>query len=86
MVIGRRLFISALGGAAVAWPLGSAAQNERKVPLIGCLYAGQRNADTVWISAFLSGLRDLGYVEGQSFDIAYNFADGDYTRLPALAA
>jgi len=86
MAIGRRQFISALGGAAVAWPLGAAAQNGRKVPLIGCLYAGQKNADTAWILAFLSGMRDLGYVEGQGFNIAYNFADGDYTRLTALAA
>ena len=82
----RREFITLLGGAAVAWPLGAAAQNGRKVPLIGCLYAGQKNADTAWILAFLSGLRDLGYVEGQSFNIEYYFADGDYTRLTALAA
>jgi ABC-type uncharacterized transport system substrate-binding protein len=82
----RREFITLLGGTAVAWPLGAAAQNGRKVPLVGCLYAGQKNADTAWILAFLSGMRDLGYVEGQGFDIAYYFADGDYTRLTALAA
>jgi putative ABC transport system substrate-binding protein len=70
MVIGRRQFISAFGGAAVAWPLGAAAQKVGKVPLIGCLYAGQKNADTAWILAFLSGMRDLGYVEGQGFNIA----------------
>lgn len=86
MAIGRRQFISTLGGAAVAWPLGAAAQKGRKVPLIGCLYAGQKNADTAWILAFLSGMRDLGYVEGQGFNIEYDFADGDYTRLTALAA
>jgi|SRR5580658_4069213 putative ABC transport system substrate-binding protein len=86
MAIGRRQFVSALGGAAVAWPFGAVAQTGRKVPLIGCLYAGQKNADTAWILAFLSGMRDLGYVEGQGFNIAYNFADGDYTRLTALAA
>jgi putative ABC transport system substrate-binding protein len=82
----RRDFITLLSGMAVTWPLGAAAQNGRKVPLIGCLYAGQKNADTAWILAFLSGMRDLGYVERQGFNIAYNFADGDYTRLTGLAA
>jgi putative ABC transport system substrate-binding protein len=35
--------------------------------------------------AFLSGLRELGWVEGVNIDIEYRFADGQMTRLPALA-
>jgi putative ABC transport system substrate-binding protein len=80
----RREFTSLLGGAAVAWPLAARAQTAGKRPLIGYLETGRKEAVKNRNAAFLDGMRDLGYAEGQSFDIAYRYADDDYTRLPRL--
>ena len=81
----RREFITLLGGAAVAWPLAARAQQTGKVYRIGYLgvtsYAGYARE----IEALLSGLRRLGYEEGKNIAIAYQFAEADYDRLPALA-
>src|SRR5262245_41673003 len=80
----RREFIRLLGGAA-AWPAAALAQTASKHPLIGFLQSGSKEATAFWTSAFSEGMRDHGYVEGQSYDIAYRFADDDAARLPALA-
>jgi len=81
----RREFITLLGGAA-AWPLAARAQQTRKVYRIGYLgvtsYAGYARE----IEALLRGLRRLGYEEGKNIAIVYQFAEGDYDRLPALAS
>jgi putative ABC transport system substrate-binding protein len=58
------------------------AQQTKKIPRIGYLAAGSPPVD----KAFLQGLRDLGYIEGQSIAIEYRFADGKNERLPGLAA
>lgn len=84
MRIARRGFICFLGASA-AWPLAAGAQSDRKRPLIGYLEAGRRDAVRYRDQAFVDGMRDLGYVDGQTFDIVYRFADDDYARLPALA-
>jgi putative tryptophan/tyrosine transport system substrate-binding protein len=81
----RREFIKLIGGAAVAWPLGSSAQQAVKVPRIGYL-AGNLAANPHLREAFLQGLRDLGYVEGRNLVIEYRDVEGKYERLPALAA
>jgi putative ABC transport system substrate-binding protein len=81
----RREFIALLGGAAAAWPHSALAKGTTKRPLIAWLSGGEQTASWVFVEAFLQGMRDLGYVDGQQFDIAYRFADGYVERLPALA-
>jgi putative ABC transport system substrate-binding protein len=86
MHIRRREFIFTLGGAAAAWPLAARGQQTGKVYRIGYLgvtsYAGYARE----IEALLRGLRRLGYEEGKNIAIVYQFAEGDYDRLPALAS
>jgi len=81
----RREFISLLGGAAAAWPLGASAQQAAKIFRIGYL-AGDLATSPHLPEAFRRGLRDLGYVEGRNVVIEYRDAEGKLERLPTLAA
>jgi putative ABC transport system substrate-binding protein len=82
-MIARREFITLLGGAAAAWPLSARAQ--RQVPVIGSLSGGSA-ADPSAVDAFRMGLRDAGFVAGESVTILPVFAEARYDRLPSMAA
>ena len=62
------------------------AQQPRKIPLIGFLVSANRSGSAHLTEAFIQGLRELGYVEGQNIGIEYRWADGNFERLPDLAA
>jgi hypothetical protein len=81
----RREFITLLGVAA-AWPLAARAQQAGKLPIIGILGLASAAAAAPYVNAVRVGLRDLGYVEGQNLIVEYRFGDGNYDRLPNLAA
>jgi hypothetical protein len=81
--IGRRQFISALGAASLAWPLAARAAQGR--PRIAVLALNSKDVMVRKLAALRDGLRRLGYIDTQTADIDTRYADGDLSRLPALA-
>ncbi len=79
----RRDVIALIGGAAVAWPLAVRAQ-PAKVPRVGILTPAESDKTSIF-DAFRKGLRDVGYVEGQTIVLDFRLAKGNLGALPALA-
>jgi putative tryptophan/tyrosine transport system substrate-binding protein len=77
----RRDLIATFGAVVVAWPACAWGQTARSRPFIGALVSGRQDVYAPFLSAFLDGMRDHGYVEGQSFDFIVRFADADRARL-----
>ena len=81
----RREFIAFIGGAAATRPLAVRAQ-QPKIPVVGFLNAGSPGGYAVYVTGFLHGLNESGYVEGKNVTIDYQWARGQYDRLQVMAA
>jgi putative ABC transport system substrate-binding protein len=86
--VDRRTFIGSVASSVLAVPLGAFAQHQGKVWRIGFFYFGSRQSslDTGHYNAFVRGMRELGYVEGENVITEMYFGDGKSERMPALAA
>jgi hypothetical protein len=84
----RRAFISLLGGAVVAWPLAARAQQPDQMRRIGVLmgYAESDLEAQAWVTAFVQGFKELGWIVGRNVSIDYRFGAGDADRMRAYAA
>jgi len=80
----RRKFLGVLGGAA-ALPFAARAQ-QPAMPLVGFLNSASSATFSHLLAAFHQGLSETGYVEGRNLAIEYRWAEGQYDRLPAMAA
>src|SRR5438046_3280318 len=80
----RREFITFLGGAATAWPVGARAQ-QSAMPVIGYLSSLGQAISVRFDAAFRRGLSDVGYVEGQNVSVEYRWITDRYDALPAMA-
>jgi putative tryptophan/tyrosine transport system substrate-binding protein len=84
MTIRRRAFITLLGGAAT-WPLAARAQ-QPAMPVVGYLSSLSLEGAKARVAGLQQGLKEAGFVEGTNFRIEYRWANGDYDRIPDLAA
>ncbi|MGB8553187.1 MAG: ABC transporter substrate-binding protein [Pseudolabrys sp.] len=81
----RREFIGLISGVAATWPFAVRAQ-QRAVPVIGYLSSASSQGHASYLAGFHEGLREGGFIEGQNVTIEYRWANGQYQRLPELAA
>lgn len=81
----RRELVYLFGGAAAAWPLRVRAQHP-SMPVIGYLSSRSAASNEASVVGFRKGLKETGFVEGENLKIEYRWADGEYERLPEMAA
>jgi putative ABC transport system substrate-binding protein len=81
----RRDFLPLLAGALGGW-LRTLRAQQMAMPVIGWLHSLSADRSAASIAAFRDGLREAGHIDGQNVAIEYRWAEGDYDRLPALAA
>src|SRR5262245_60857801 len=82
----RRSFLTLLGGASAAgWPLAARAQ-QQAVPVVGTLYGVSPAEWADRMAGFRRGLGETGFAEGRNVAVDYRWAEGQYNRLPAMAA
>jgi putative ABC transport system substrate-binding protein len=79
----RRDLIALVSGAVAFGPFSARAQ---AAPVVGFLHVAANNAFPLFVAAFREGLKETGYVEGQNVTIEYRWAEGQFDRLPSLAA
>ena len=82
----RREVLTLLTGAAALRPSTARLQPTRKLPRVGFLGATSASGHASQIAALLSGLRELGYIDGTNIRIEFRWAEGNYDLLPQLAA
>ena len=81
----RREFMTTLGGAAAALPLAARAQ-QPGMPVVGVMLAGSADPLRQAVAGFREGLKESGYVEGQTVAIEYRYAEGRFDRFPGLTS
>jgi ABC-type uncharacterized transport system substrate-binding protein len=86
--IGRRDFITLLGGAAAAWPCAARAQQRERMRRIGILvsYAANDPQAQARNAAFLQGLQQLGWTVGHNVEIEYRWSGGNIDDTRKYAA
>jgi putative ABC transport system substrate-binding protein len=82
----RREFIALVGGATFVWPLAASAQTQPKIPRVGYVFGGTPTSAKHVFEVFREGLRELGYVEGQTIVLEVRGAEGRPERIPELVA
>jgi putative tryptophan/tyrosine transport system substrate-binding protein len=83
--VGRRKFISALGSAALVWPLPARAQQPKKLPTVGLLF-GDASSWRAWTDAFAKRLSELGWIDGRTVAIEYRWSEARSERVAEVAA
>ena len=81
----RRDFIKVIASSAAAWPLTTRAQ-QPALPMVGFVNAASAKGYESHLSAFLKGLSEVGYVDGQNVTVEYHWAENQGNRLPAMVA